>query len=128
MSSKAAATLLGTLTIAAYSGMVMAAADPYQLNFQEPNSAIAQQTYDQHIMLLWICLAIFIGVFGVMLYSLLNHRKSKGYKAANFHHSTTVEIIWTVIPFIILIAMAYPATKTVIASARVAYLARRATD
>ncbi len=115
MSSKAAATLLGTLAIASYSGMVMAVADPYQLNFQTPNSTIAQQTYDQHIMLLWICLAIFIGVFGVMLYSLINHRKSKGYKAANFHHSTTVEIIWTVIPFIILFAMAYPATKTVIA-------------
>jgi cytochrome c oxidase subunit 2 len=50
-----------------------------------------------------------------MFYSLLKHRKSQGYKAANFHHSTTVEIIWTVIPFVILIAMALPATKTVIA-------------
>lgn len=115
MSSKAAATLLGILAIALYSGLGMAAADPYQLNFQEPQSIIARETYDQHTMLLWICLAIFIGVFGVMLYSLLNHRKSLGYKAANFHHSTTVEIIWTVIPFIILIGMAYPATKTVIA-------------
>lgn len=115
MSSKAAATLLGVLAIALYSGLGMAAADPYQLNLQVPQSIIARETYDQHTMLLWICLAIFIGVFGVMLYSLLNHRKSLGYKAANFHHSTTVEIIWTVIPFIILIAMAYPATKTVIA-------------
>ena len=60
MSSKAAATLLGTLTIASYSGMGMAAADPHQLNFTEPASAIASQIYDQHIMLLWICLAIFI--------------------------------------------------------------------
>ena len=65
--------------------------------------------------LLWICLVIFVGVFGVMFYSVLKHRKSLGYKAANFHHSTTVEIIWTIIPFFILVGMAYPATKTIIA-------------
>ena len=92
-----------------------AAADPYQLNLPEPQSIIAQQIYDQHTMLLWICLVIFVGVFGVMFYSVLKHRKSQGYKAANFHHSTTVEIIWTIIPFFILVGMAYPATKTVIA-------------
>lgn len=115
MSSKAAATLLGILAIALYSGVGMAAADPYQLNLQVPQSIIARETYDLHMMLLWICLAIFIGVFGVMFYSVLKHRKSLGYKAANFHHSTTVEIIWTVIPFIILIGMSYPATKTIIA-------------
>ncbi len=66
-------------------------------------------------MLLWICLVIFVGVFGTMFYSVLKHRKSQGYKAANFHHSTTVEIIWTIIPFFILVGMAYPATKTIIA-------------
>ena len=115
MSSKVAATLLGILAIALYSGVGMAAADPYQLNFQEPQSIIAKETYDQHTLALWICLGIFIVVFGAMLYSLINHRKSVGFKAANFHHSTTVEIIWTVIPFIILIGMAYPATKTIIA-------------
>ena len=115
MSSKAAATLLGILAIALYSGAGMAAADPYQLNLQVPQSIIARETYDLHTMLLWICLVIFIGVFSVMFYSVLKHRKSLGYKAANFHHSTTVEIIWTVIPFIILIGMSYPATKTIIA-------------
>ncbi|HKX52240.1 MAG TPA: cytochrome c oxidase subunit II [Nitrosospira sp.] len=93
----------------------MAAADPYQLNLPEPQTVIAQQIYDQHILVLWICLAIFIGVFGVMFYSVVKHRKSKGYEAANFHHSTTVEIIWTAIPFLILVGMAFPATKTVIA-------------
>jgi cytochrome c oxidase subunit 2 len=98
-----------------HSGLARAAGDPYQLNFPEPQSPIAQQIYDQHTLLLWICLIIFIGVFGVMFYSVLNHRKSLGYKAANFHHSTTVEIIWTIIPFLILVGMAYPATKTVIA-------------
>jgi cytochrome c oxidase subunit 2 len=97
------------------SGLAMAAPDPYQLNLPEPQTVIAQQIYDQHTMVLWICLAIFIGVFGVMFYSVVKHRKSKGYPAANFHHSTTVEIIWTAIPFLILMGMAFPATKTVIA-------------
>ena len=115
MSSKAVASVVGTMTAALSSGLAMAAPDPYQLNLPEPQTVIAQQIYDQHTMVLWICLAIFIGVFGVMFYSVVKHRKSKGYPAANFHHSTTVEIIWTAIPFLILMGMAFPATKTVIA-------------
>lgn len=116
MSSKAASAIMGALAVAFYSGLGMAAAaDPYQLNLPEPQTIIARQIYDQHTMVLWICLIIFIGVFGTMFYSVLKHRKDAGYKAANFHHSTTVEIIWTIIPFFILIGMAYPATKTVIA-------------
>jgi cytochrome c oxidase subunit II len=115
MSSKATAALVGVLALALYSGLSMAAPDPYQLNLQQPQSIIAQQTYDQHTMVLWVCLVIFVGVFGVMFYSVLKHRKDAGYKAANFHHSTTVEIIWTIVPFFILIGMAYPATKTIIA-------------
>ena len=115
MSSKVTATLLGLLGLAFYSGMGIAAGDPYQLNFQEPQSIIAKETYDQHIVAMWVCVGIFVVVFGAMLYSLIYHRKSVGYKAANFHHSTTVEIIWTIIPFFILIGMAYPATKTIIA-------------
>lgn len=114
MSSKAGARIWG-LVVALYSGFGMAAADPYQLNLPEPQTVIAQQIYDQHTMVLWICLAIFVGVFGVMFYSIVKHRKSTGYEAANFHHSTTVEIIWTAIPFLILVGMAFPATKTVIA-------------
>ncbi|PTR14989.1 cytochrome c oxidase subunit 2 [Nitrosospira sp. Nsp2] len=116
MSSKAAARIVGVVTAGLYSGLGMAATpDPYQLNLPEPQSVIAQQIYDQHTMLLWICLVIFVGVFGVMFYSVLKHRKSLGYPAANFHHSTTVEIIWTIIPIFILVGMAYPATKTIIA-------------
>jgi cytochrome c oxidase subunit 2 len=115
MSSKAASTIVWGLAAALYSGLGMAAGDPYQLNLPEPQSIIARQIYDQHTMLLWICLVIFVGVFGTMFYSVLKHRKSMGYKAANFHHSTTVEIIWTIIPFFILVGMAYPATKTIIA-------------
>ena len=65
--------------------------------------------------LFWICLVIFIGVFGVMFYSVLKHRKSLGYKAANFHESTTVEIIWTIIPVLHPDWHGLPATKTIIA-------------
>lgn len=115
MSSRAASRIMASLTVAIYSGLGMAAADPHQLNLPEPQSEIARQIYDQHTLALWICLGIFVVVFGTMFYSVLKHRKDAGYKAANFHHSTTVEIIWTTIPFLILIGMAYPATKTVIA-------------
>jgi cytochrome c oxidase subunit 2 len=67
--------------------------------------------YDLHMLVLWICTIAGIGVFGVMIYSIINHRKSKGAQASQFHESTTVEVIWTVIPFAILVAIAVPATK-----------------
>lgn len=111
MGSKVTAMLAGTSALTLYSGMV---AGSYQLNLPAPQSRIAAEMYDLHTLVMWICVVIFIGVFGVMFYSLLKHRKSLGYKAANFHHSTTAEIIWTTIPFIILIGMAYPATQTII--------------
>ena len=76
---------------------------------------ISKTVFDLHMLIQYICVVIGVGVFGVMFYSILVHRKSKGHKAAQFHESTTVEIVWTVIPFIILIAMAIPATKTLIA-------------
>ena len=62
-----------------------------------------------------ICTVIFLAVFGVMFYSIFKHRKSKGAKSANFHESTTVEIVWTIVPFVIVIGMALPATKVVVA-------------
>jgi cytochrome c oxidase subunit II len=86
-----------------------------ELNFQPPATRIAEELYGLHTFMLIICTVIFIGVFGVMFYSVIMHRKSKGHKAANFHESTTVEIIWTIVPFIIVILMALPATKTVVA-------------
>ncbi|AKJ69243.2 cytochrome C oxidase [Pandoraea thiooxydans] len=86
-----------------------------ELNFQPPATKIAQELYSLHTMMLIICFVIFIGVFGVMFYSVIMHRKSKGHQAANFHESTTVEVIWTVVPFIIVILMALPATKAVVA-------------
>ena len=86
-----------------------------QLNFQTPVTPIASQIYSLHTLMLAICLVIFFAVFGVMFYSILKHRKSVGHKSATFHESTTVEIAWTIIPFLIVIGMALPATKTVVA-------------
>lgn len=86
-----------------------------QLNFQEPVTQIAAQIYTLHNLMLFICLAIFLAVFGVMFYSILKHRKSLGHKPASFHESTAVEIAWTIVPFLIVIGMALPATKTVVA-------------
>lgn len=86
-----------------------------ELNFQTPVTPIAADIYQLHTLMMVICVVIFLGVFGVMFYSILKHRKSLGHKAASFHESTTVEIAWTVVPFIIVILMALPATKTVVA-------------
>jgi cytochrome c oxidase subunit 2 len=94
---------------------VLAFAERAKWNLQEPQTDIARQMYDLHTIVLVICLVIFVGVFGMMFYSMFAHRKSVGHKAAHFHENTTVEIIWTVIPFFILIGMAWPATKTVLA-------------
>jgi len=76
-----------------------------------PNSSMV---YDLHMLVFWVCVVIGIGVFTVMFYSIWKHRKSKGHEAAQFHESTTVEIVWTLIPFAILIAIAIPATKALI--------------
>jgi cytochrome c oxidase subunit 2 len=73
---------------------------------------VAHTTYNLHMLIFWICVGIGVLVFGVMFYSMWRHRKSKGYKAAQFHESTAVELMWTIIPTLILIGMAVPATKT----------------
>jgi cytochrome c oxidase subunit 2 len=86
----------------------------YAYNLQAPASKVASDVYHLHNLILWVCLGIFVVVFGAMFYSLFAHRKSKGHKAANFHENTTVEVVWTVVPFIILMGMAYPAAKVVI--------------
>ena len=86
-----------------------------QLDLHPPVTEIAADQRWLHYFLLVICSVIFIGVFGVMFYSIFKHRKSLGAKPANFHESTTVEIIWTVVPFVIVILMALPATKVVVA-------------
>src|SRR5471030_2105414 len=103
--------LTGGLLLALNAGLASAG---YQLNFQPAVTRIASETYDLHMLMLYVILVIFCVVFGVMFYSIYAHRKSVGHKAAQFHENTTVEIIWTVIPFVILIGMAWPATKTLI--------------
>jgi cytochrome c oxidase subunit 2 len=86
-----------------------------QYGLQAPNSPIALEQHWLHNFMLVICTVIFLAVFGVMFYSIVKHRKSKGARAANFHESTTVEIAWTVVPFIIVILMALPATRVIVA-------------
>lgn len=87
----------------------------YGLNMTKGITPISHIVYDLHMLILWICVVIGIVVFGAMFWSILHHRKAKGAVAAQFHHNITIEIIWTAIPALILVAMAYPATKTLIA-------------
>ncbi len=84
------------------------------LNFQKPVTEIAGIQYDLHMLILWVCVAIFIVVFGVMFYSLYAHRKSRGARPATFSHSTKAEVVWTIIPILILISMAIPSTHALI--------------
>jgi cytochrome c oxidase subunit 2 len=86
-----------------------------QLNLHPPVTKIAEELIWLHWFMLILCAVIFVAVFGVMFYSIWKHRKSVGHKAATFHESVTVEIVWTVIPFIIVILMALPATKMIVA-------------
>jgi cytochrome c oxidase subunit 2 len=86
----------------------------YQLNMPEGVTPISQDLYSLHMLVFWVCLVIAVLVFGVMAYSIIYHRKSRGAVAANFHESTTVEIIWTVVPLVILIGIAIPATGTLL--------------
>ena len=98
---------------AAWAASQSALAD-YAFNLQTPVSQVARDVFHLHNLIMLVCFGIFVVVFGTMFYSLFKHRKSVGHKAAHFHENTTVEIIWTVIPFIILVGMAYPAAKVVI--------------
>ncbi|GAB2688148.1 cytochrome c oxidase subunit II [Aliiglaciecola aliphaticivorans] len=90
-------------------------ADQYQLNLRKGATEISGQVYDLHMLMFFICVVIAVLVFGVMFWSMIFHRKSRGAQPANFHESVKVEIAWTIIPFIILVVMAFPAAKTLIA-------------
>jgi len=94
-------------------GLPIAQAD-YALNLMEGVTKVSNDIYDLHMLILWICVLIGIAVFGTIFYSIYHHRKSKGHEAAHFHENTTVEIIWTIIPTLILVGMAIPATKTML--------------
>lgn len=97
--------------LAAVAGPALAS---YDVNIPPPKTIIAHQIYDLHLWILIVCLIIFFAVFGAMFYALLKHRKSVGHEAEQFHENVVVEILWTVIPFVVLVAMAVPATRTVL--------------
>ena len=106
-----------TRTARAVAGIVVAAgvlltptiaAAEYGFDFQRPVTEIAHDQLWLHHLIFYICVVIFVGVFGVMFYALAVHRKSRGHKAATFQESTRIEIVWTIIPFFILVVMAYP--------------------
>lgn len=84
------------------------------VNMTQGVTPMSRDIYSLHMDIFWWCVGIGVVVFGVMFYTMIVHRKSKGAKASNFHESTTLEIIWTVVPFLILIIMAFPATKTLL--------------
>tara|TARA_R110001592_G_scaffold363043_1_gene679565 strand:- start:47113 stop:48273 length:1161 start_codon:yes stop_codon:yes gene_type:complete len=84
------------------------------VNMSPGVTEVGERIYDLHMWIFWICTIIGVGVFGVMFYSIIYHRKSKGVTPANFHESTKVEILWTVVPFFILIGMAVPSTTTLL--------------
>jgi cytochrome c oxidase subunit 2 len=86
----------------------------YHVDILEPVTPISREIYALHWGILWVCVAIFVVVFGAMFWSIFKHRRSVGAKAAQFHENTTIEVIWTIVPFVILIGMAYPATRTVL--------------
>jgi cytochrome c oxidase subunit 2 len=86
-----------------------------QLNMHPPVTKIAEEQHSLHWMMMVICLGIFVVVFGVMFYSIWKHRKSVGHQPAHFHESIKVEIAWTIVPLIIVVIMAIPATKAVVA-------------
>ncbi len=115
------------LSLAAGSSLALAAGDGthyadhevdeaqrWGTNMTESVTLIGKEIYDLHMLIFWICVWIGVAVFGVMFYSMIMHRKSNGVEPAKFHESTALEILWTAVPFAILIGMAVPATKTLI--------------
>jgi cytochrome c oxidase subunit 2 len=86
-----------------------------ELNMTPGVTQISRSIYDLHMVIFWICVAIGVVVFGVMFWSIFQHRKSRGAQAATFHESTRLEIAWTLIPILILVGMAFPATQTLVA-------------
>ncbi|MDX2346448.1 MAG: cytochrome c oxidase subunit II [Legionella sp.] len=88
--------------------------DPWQLNMFKGVTPISRDIYSLHMIAMWVCAAIGVVVFGIMIYALIYHRKSRGYTAASFHDNTRLEIVWSIIPFVILVALAIPATRILV--------------
>jgi len=87
----------------------------WELNMPRGVTPVSREVYDLHMLIFWICVAIGVVVFGVMFYSIYHHRKDKGAVAAQFHESTALEFLWTLVPLLILVGMAIPATRTLVA-------------
>jgi len=104
--------VLATFMLLVYAGVASA---EYGLNLTPGVTQISHEAYNMHMLILRVCIAIGVVVFGAMFISMLYHHKSKGAVASQFHESTAVEIVWTVVPFLILIGMAIPATMTLVA-------------
>jgi cytochrome c oxidase subunit 2 len=104
--------------VTSLAGLLLTVALPaqaaYEMNLVRGVTEASHSAFDLHMISLWVCVAIGVVVFGAMFYALFAFRKSRGAVAANFHENTTVEVVWTIIPFIILIAMAIPATRSLI--------------
>lgn len=100
------AALAATVTLGAHAD--------WALNMTEGVTQVSRDVHSLHMLIFWICVVIAVAVFGVMIYSIISHRKSKGVKPADFHDSMAVEIAWTVVPFLILVGMAIPSAKTLI--------------
>lgn len=109
---RAACSGIAVLILLAFASTSAFAA--WDLNLPVGVTPISRIVYDLHMLILWICVAIGVVVFGIMFISILRHRKAAGAQAARFHHSTLAEIAWTVIPIVILVSMAIPATTTLI--------------
>ncbi len=110
LSGRLSAALAGVLSTL----FVSAAQAELELNMTRGVTPISRDLFDLHMIVLWICFWIGVIVFGAMAISIVKHRKSKGVTPATFHESTFAEILWTVIPFVILISMAFPAAKMLI--------------
>jgi cytochrome c oxidase subunit 2 len=97
-------------------GLILAgtASADWGLNMPRGVTELSKETYGLHMMVFWWCVAIGVVVFGAMIYSLVKHRKSRGVEAADFSHSTFAEVVWTIIPVVILLIMAVPAAKTML--------------
>ena len=108
---KAAIRVAGFIALMLSSGQILA---DYQLDMRQGVTTVSQGAYDIHALVMWISVAIAIVVFGAMTYAIINHRKSKGHEAATFDDNLKLEIVWTIIPFIILGFMAVPATKVLL--------------
>ncbi|MFM8354737.1 MAG: cytochrome c oxidase subunit II [Gammaproteobacteria bacterium] len=96
------------------SAAVSSSAQADELNLRQGITEISREVYDLHMLIFWICVAIGVVVFGAIFWSIIHHRKAAGYVPAKFHENTRLEILWTIIPTLILIGMAVPATKTLI--------------